>query len=88
MLKVACFLVHEQYKAGDPAPIGYLQQSEWAEVQLKAGLRQRECGRCGKWKFPQELSGMMDTCQAYTRRRGGLRLTLKSPVCLLCAKSE
>ena len=28
------------YKPGDPAPKGYLQWNEWAEVQWSAGLRQ------------------------------------------------
>ena len=74
-IRVACFLVQERYKAGDPAPSGYLQQSEWAEVQLKAGLRQKECGRCGKWKFPQELSDVSDSCKMWTKRQGGKRMS-------------
>ena len=35
-------LIMPTYKPGDPAPTGYLQWHEWAEVQWKAGLRQRE----------------------------------------------
>jgi hypothetical protein len=46
------------YKPGDPPPGGYLNWHAWAEVQDKAGLRQKQCSRCGLWKFPQELSGL------------------------------
>jgi hypothetical protein len=46
------------YKPGDPPPDGYLNWHAWAEVQDKAGLRQKRCSRCGLWKFPQELSGL------------------------------
>jgi hypothetical protein len=48
------------YKPGDPPPGGYLNWHAWAEVQDKAGLRQKKCRQCGLWKFPQELSGL--TC--------------------------
>lgn len=44
------------FKAGDPAPTGYLDWHEWAGVQRKAGLRQTQCPKCAKWQFPQELS--------------------------------
>ncbi len=33
------------FKPGDQAPEGYLAWHEWAEVQHKAGLRPKECGR-------------------------------------------
>jgi ribosomal protein S27AE len=45
------------YKPGDPRPDGYLNWHAWAEVQDKAGLRQKRCNRCGLWRFPQELNG-------------------------------
>ncbi|WP_259665472.1 hypothetical protein [Rhizobium bangladeshense] len=45
------------YRGGDPAPKGYLEWHEWARVQLRAGLRQAKCQKCGRYKFPQELSG-------------------------------
>jgi hypothetical protein len=45
------------YKAGDQPPKGYNDWHEWARVQHKAGLRQRWCSHCGKWKFPQEDCG-------------------------------
>ncbi len=43
------------FKPGDPCPDGYIARSEWAEVQMKAGLRQVVCGMCSRWQFPQEL---------------------------------
>ena len=51
-LRVACILAQEAYKPGDQAPSGYLAWHEWAEVQHKAGLRQKQCGRCGLWRYP------------------------------------
>jgi len=48
--------VQPTFKPGDQAPAGYLAWNEWAEVQLKAGLRQKTCERCWKWKFPQEMN--------------------------------
>ena len=48
--------VQPKFKAGDPAPEGYLAWHDWAEVQHKAGMRQKRCGCCGKWKFQQEMS--------------------------------
>jgi hypothetical protein len=45
------------YRGGDPAPTGDLEWHEWARAQLRAGLRQSKCPKCGRYKFPQELSG-------------------------------
>lgn len=42
------------FKAGDPAPDGYLDRHEWAQVQLRAGLRQSRCRKCMLWLFPQQ----------------------------------
>ena len=53
------------YKAGDPCPTGYIARQEWANAQHRAGLRQVRCGRCSRWKFPQQLSqakGRVQTC--------------------------
>jgi hypothetical protein len=49
-----------KFRGGDPAPKGYLEWHEWARVQLRSGLRQKPCPKCGKYKFPQELSGEYD----------------------------
>lgn len=44
------------FKAGDPPPTGngYNEWHEWAEVQHKAGLRQKKCKVCQRFFFPQE----------------------------------
>lgn len=69
------------YAPGDPAPDGYLAWHEWADVQIKAGLKQYACGRCVKWKFPQELSGETDSHTLQSKKGSVLIVT---PVCLDC----
>lgn len=81
-MKLACVLEQETYKAGDPAPDGYLAWHEWAEAQHKAGLRQKQCGRCGLWHYPQELSDQIDRCEMKSRKGP---VTMESAVCLKCA---
>lgn len=44
------------YKKGDPAPTGYIAWHAWADVQHRAGLRQKQCARCLLWYFPQEAA--------------------------------
>lgn len=51
-------LKQKTYRPGDMPPEGYLAWHEWAEVQRKAGIKQVQCGECGLWKTPQELSGV------------------------------
>lgn len=70
------------FKPGDQSPSGYLDWHEWAEVQHKAGLRQKECGRCGKWKYPQELSDQMDRITMQSKRGP---VILETTVCKKCA---
>ena len=53
-----------KFAPGDPRPDGYLEWYEWAAVQHKAGLRQKRCVGCAKWKFPQELSEVTVTWSA------------------------
>lgn len=67
-MKVACILEQAAYKPGDQAPEGYLEWHEWAEVQHKSGLRQKKCGRCGKWCFPQQLSATVDRAELWATR--------------------
>lgn len=55
-MKVVCILVQGTYKPGDQPPDGYLAWHEWADVQRKAGIKQMQCGKCGLWRTPQELS--------------------------------
>lgn len=79
------------FKPGDPAPTGYLDWHEWAEVQHKAGLRQAECPTCSKWKYPQELSTRehqwTETVRRGSRRRGKVVAVRKRSafICLACA---
>lgn len=77
--------VTPEFKPGDQAPEGYLAWYEWAEIQHKAGLRQQECGRCGKWKYPQELSGQVDRYEAQSRKGP---VTIETAVCNNCAKAD
>ena len=85
MMRVACLLVQDTYKPGDQAPQGYLAWEEWAEVQHKAGLKQVECGRCGKWRYPQQLSKKTDTWTAKSRT-GPVSVT--TPVCNDCTDAK
>lgn len=75
----------EAFLPGDPAPEGYLAWHEWAEVQHKSGLRQKACGRCGKWRYPQELSDLHDRAQMQSRKGP---VTLMTPVCVSCAEPK
>ena len=81
----AIVCVQPDFKPGDQEPEGYLAWHEWAEVQHKAGLRQKECGRCGKWKYPQQLSGTIDRCEMQSRNGP---VTLSTPVCNECSKED
>jgi len=81
-LRVACLLEQADYKPGEQAPDGYLAWHEWAEVQHKAGLRQKQCGRCGLWRYPQELDNVTTKWEA--RTRGGKMVKQELPVCLKC----
>lgn len=81
-MRVACILEQDAYKPGDPEPEGYLARHEWAEVQHKAGLRQKQCGRCGLWHYPQQLSDQIDRVDMQSREGP---VTVATVVCLKCA---
>lgn len=88
-LRVACILEQAAYKPGDQAPEGYLAWHEWAEVQHRAGLRQKQCGRCGLWRYPQQLSALVDSTEVTgLRKRQPFRRTLQTPVCNDCAEKQ
>ncbi len=74
------------YKPGDLPPEGYLEWHEWAEVQRKAGIKQVPCGKCGRWKTPQELSGEVLEYEAMDRRGRPVKVT--GPVCIKCKSSN
>jgi hypothetical protein len=82
---VAILTEQSGWKKGDQPPASkhdYLGWHAWAEVQHKAGLRQTECGKCGRWQFPQELSGKTTTAEA--TRRNGQKVKIVAPVCNAC----
>lgn len=81
-MNVACILEQDTYQPGDLPPEGYLAWHEWAEVQRKAGIKQVQCGRCGLWKTPQELSDQVDRSEVKSRKGP---VTVETPVCLKCA---
>ena len=73
------------YKLGDPKPNGYLEEYEWVEVQLKAGLKQTVCLLCAKWKFPQEFSEQTQMF-SYSRTKHGPKIIEMRRICKDCAK--
>lgn len=80
----ALMLVGAEYKPGDQAPSGYLAWHEWADVQHKAGLRQRQCCACGKWAYPQQIASDREFIYKTSR---GKELRRLEPVCNACAKA-
>jgi len=74
------------YKPGDPEPTGYLQWHEWAEVQWTSGLRQRQCGVCGRWNFPQSLSEQVVRWEAKTST--GEVVQMSEPMCKACESAK
>ncbi len=76
-----------EYKPGDARPDGYLDWYEWSEVQAKAGLKQKQCGRCGLWQWPQELSDVIDTSRPFYFEKGKKKYkVVREPVCLKCVE--
>ena len=74
-----------EFKRGDPPPNdeSYLAWEEWAQVQYKAGLRQSQCGHCGKWRFPVEMSGKTIDVK-YEYGKYGQEFTVAEPICKQC----
>ena len=83
-IRVGHLNIAGDHKPGDPPPTQYGPWHEWARAQYRAGLRQRRCGQCSKWKFPQELSDEIREHDAVTST--GVKMRLKSLVCLGCQK--
>jgi hypothetical protein len=81
----ATILSGGDYEVGSQPPEGnnWNDWAEWARIQHNAGLRQRECAKCGCWKYPQELSDQTAEHTAKTRRGKDVRVT--GPVCTKCA---
>lgn len=90
-MNVACLLTGGDYKPGDPAPDGYVQWHEWAEVQYKSGLRQKACPTCGLWRFPQEFSSESVEWESfYIDRKTAKKQVVQQSEhkCLKCATGE
>lgn len=79
--------VGQDYAVGSQPPEGYLAWHEWAEIQAKKGkLKQCECGKCGMWRFPQELSS--ETLTTVGKDRRGRSVVIVSKICNKCAKND
>lgn len=79
--------VQQDYAVGSQPPEGYLAWHEWAEIQSKKGkLKQCECGKCGLWKFPQELSN--ETVATSAKDRFGRSVFIVSKICNKCAEDN
>jgi hypothetical protein len=76
----------KEYKVGDPAPEGYLEWHEWAEVHRKAGIKQVECCHCGKWKMPNELHAKPFSFVAIDPRKGPIKV--EKSQCKKCADKQ
>lgn len=55
-MELAHISIAGDYKPGDPPPAGYCNWHEWAQIQHRAGLRQKQCDNCGRWRYPQEIA--------------------------------
>ncbi len=73
-----------EYQPGDQPPSGYPDQYEWAMVQEKAGLRQRRCCQCAKFKYPQELSHIRNVSYASRTKRGPANVRIEGALCNNC----
>src|SRR3972149_4141918 len=84
----ALVMHQDGWKVGGSPPkdkSDYLGWHAWAEVQHKAGLRQSECGKCGKWFYPQEFSIIKTTHTLYRSKDLTNLIKVHSPICNGCA---
>lgn len=56
------------FKPGDPPPVGYVDWHEWAQAQMRAGLRARQCRHCKLYHFPQEQHDCIAALRAVEAR--------------------
>ena len=77
--------ITDDYKAGDLPPENgsYLEWSAWADAQHKAGIKQVECGKCGKWKTPQELD--TEKLKSTVFDKNMEEIEIEEPHCIDCA---
>ena len=79
---------HDDLRVGGPPPSSrhdYLGWHAWAETQHKAGLRQKQCGKCGRWFYPQELSDVTMRTTMFKDKAQTKLITIVSPVCRGCS---
>lgn len=76
----------KKFMPGDPPPEGYNAWHEWAGVQHRAGLRQRQCGKCSLWKFPQEMGSQVIKATMINNR--GKAQLVSSLVCIKCEAKQ
>jgi hypothetical protein len=88
--RVAFITFGGDYKPGDPPPPdgAYNDWQEWAGIQHKAGLRQAQCGSCGLWRFPQELSERRIESTHYRDKAMTSAVKVFSRVCLKCEQKR
>lgn len=87
----ALLTFQEDWKPGDQPPkdaSDYLGWHEWAEVQHKAGLRQKQCGGCGLWKYPQELSDKVVETTLHRDKAMTKPFTFRSRLCNNCTSTR
>lgn len=48
------------YPKGSSPPADYVGWHDWAKAQFAHGLRQKQCPRCGLFKYPQEMANHVD----------------------------
>lgn len=84
---IVCVCGGREFKVGDPPPEGYLEWHEWAMIQGEAGLKQRQCGMCGLWCFPQELSRRLIRSTAIEDKTWK-KVRTSSSICLKCCAGK
>lgn len=77
--------VGSEFKPGDPPPSGYNEWHEWAEVQHEAGLRQKKCAKCGKLKWPQQMSNQTIPVK-YSKTEHGQVIIRNEVICNECVE--
>ncbi len=77
------------FKVGDPMPDGYAARIDWADVHIKAGLKQEVCCVCCRYFFPHQLNPKVYKTKAVEETRLGRMRHFKDVIlehrkCLEC----
>jgi len=80
----------KEYKVGDPRPEtdSYFDINEWAETQIRGGLKETQCPSCNRWKFPQEMSKIIKKEFAVSKTMKSPIYRIKLNICKKCANGE